>query len=182
MYIPTSHVLLSACQGGECACSLIYIASYLQQLQGILHKLLAAIWDDGLRPNVHVKERCAEVPAVQAYADLGVCKVCEPRWEQASCQTAVFCNAHSALVSATAGARECWALPGGFVSWPPLCMTAVQEQGNRKQALLQCRCILLCALHFITAWPTQCKEHGGHSDTLDTHHCMGQPTFPQGEQ
>ena len=129
--IPTNHVLYLPHWGGECACSPMHRASHLQQLQGILHILLAAIWDNGLRPNVHVKERCAEVPAVQAYAGLGVCKVCEAWGEQASCQTAIFCNAqrlhqpsvasavsvrkqacqvaisytsHSALVSTTAGA------------------------------------------------------------------------------
>ena len=47
---------------------------------------------DAVGADVHVKKRSTEVLAGQGDADLGVRKVCEPRWKEAACQIAILCS------------------------------------------------------------------------------------------
>ena len=73
-------------------------ALQLQQLQGTLDILLAPIRDNCVWTNIHVEEGFAEVLAAQGDTDLGVCKACIPRREEASCQGAILCKADSFVV------------------------------------------------------------------------------------
>lgn len=65
----------------------------LQELQYSLSILLAAIWHNALRSNIHVVEGAAEVLAGQLHGCLHMRPVIIPRREQATSQHIALCSA-----------------------------------------------------------------------------------------